>query len=84
MTTPGNTNQLKLNIMTYLITTNDDRAISCFVRTNESGISNREFFGGFRRFLHQLYSKDELNEIEGEKVLSLIEFDKWRKEKNLC
>ena len=79
----GTINSNKI-IMTYLVTTNDKAAKSCFVRTNELGISNREFFGGFRRFLRQLYSEDDLNEIEGEKVLSLSEFDKWRKEKNLC
>jgi len=70
--------------MTYYVITNDRTpAISCFVRTNERGISNREFYGGFRRFLRELYSESNLEEVDGKKVLSLCEFDKFRKSLNI-
>lgn len=70
--------------MTYYVITNDRTpAISCFVRTNERGISNREFLGGFRRFLRELYSETNLDEVNGKKVLSISEFDKWRKSFNI-
>jgi len=80
----GDATHLKQIIMTYLVTTNDKVQKKCLVKTNELGISNREFFGGFRRFLRELYSFDNLNEVGGKKVLTLAEFDKWRAENNLC
>lgn len=48
-----------------------------YVKTTSKAINNREFFGGFRRFLQEIYDDKPLNVVEGQKVMTLKEFDEW-------
>lgn len=71
--------------MTYYVISNDSQsAVFCYVRTTERAMSEREFCGGFRRFLREAYTEKKVNEIDGHKVLNIRQFDKWRNEHNMC
>lgn len=55
-----------------------------YVRATRKQIEEREFLGGFRRFNQELYGdgRDYLRttRIDGKKIMSIREFDDWRKE----
>ena len=57
---------------------------SIFVLASESAIRARMYVGGFLRFLASLYDYPENYPTDGQKVLTLKEFDVWRKEHNCC
>ena len=56
-----------------------------YVRASEKAIRQRMYVGGFLRFLSTLYCEDsEITEIAGQPVMSLSQFDEWRKEHGCC
>ena len=59
-----------------------------YVRASEGEIRQRMYAGGFLRFLSSCYdySKNypQGTKCNGQKILSLREFDKWRKEHYCC
>lgn len=59
-----------------------------YVRATESQIRQRMYLGGFLRFLSGFYDYSKNHprgtNIDGQKILSLREFDKWRKEHHCC
>jgi len=64
---------------TFSVTTNDGNDKTIFVKTTREAIDNREFMGGFRRFLQGVYDDQPLDMVEGQKVMVLKEFDEWLK-----
>lgn len=57
---------------------------SIFVLASEKAMRERMYVGGFLRFLSSFYEYPENYPIDGKKVLTLKEFDQWRKEHNCC
>ena len=57
---------------------------SIFVLASANAISARMYAGGFLRFLASIYDDPENYPLDGQKVLTLKEFDAWRKEHNCC
>lgn len=59
-----------------------------YVRASENAIRAREYAGGFLRFLSSCYDDaknySESSTIDGQKIMSLKEFDEWRKNHNCC
>lgn len=55
-----------------------------YVRASEDEIRQRMYAGGFLRFLSSCYDDSKNHpkgtRISGQKILSLKEFDQWRKE----
>ena len=55
-----------------------------YVRATRRQIEAREFVGGFRRFKQELYGDGRdyprTTMIDGKKIMSIREFDEWRKE----
>lgn len=71
--------------MIYYVISNDRTpACFCYVRTGEKAISEREFRGGFRRFLREAYTEKKLDVIDGHKVLNIRQFDEWRINNKMC
>lgn len=70
--------------MTYLVISNViDFPVSCYVYTSAKKIEFMAFRGGFRRFLYEAYDEKNVKEIDGNKVLSIQEFDKWLMANNM-
>ena len=61
---------------------------SIYVRATESDIRKRMYVGGFLRFLSSIYDLAENyprgGDVNGKKIMSLRQFDKWRKEHSCC
>jgi hypothetical protein len=61
---------------------------SIYVRTTDDAIRNRQFIGGFKRFNYEIYDYtdpgDVRTEIDGQKIMNIKEFDKWRKDHGCC
>lgn len=61
---------------------------SVYVRATESEMRQRMYAGGFLRFLSDCYDYSKNHprgaKIEGQKIMSLREFDDWRKQHNCC
>lgn len=59
-----------------------------YVKASENAIRAREYAGGFLRFLSSCYDDAEnysaLSTIDGQKIMSLKEFDEWRKNHHCC
>ncbi len=59
-----------------------------YVRASENAMRAREYTGGFLRFLSSCYDDaenySESSTIDGQKIMSLKEFDVWRKEHYCC
>jgi len=64
---------------TFSVTTNDGNDKTIFVKTTREAIDNREFIGGFQRFLQVAYDDQPLDVVDGQKVMVLKEFDEWLK-----
>ena len=63
-------------VNTYSVTS-ETREKTVYVKTTSKAINNREFLGGFRRFLQQVYDNRPLDFVDGQKVMTIKEFDKW-------
>lgn len=54
-----------------------------YVRATENEIGTREYVGGFARFNSDLYDDGKKyprgSKIDGQPILSIKKFDKWRK-----
>ena len=61
---------------TYSVTS-ETSGKTVYVKTTSEAINNREFLGGFRRFLQQVYDDQPLDLVEEQKVMTIKEFDKW-------
>lgn len=74
----------------YVIRENTDKYFDykLYVRATEKEIEERECLGGFYRFIQECYDYSKNyprgTKINGQKILSLREFDKWRKEHYCC
>ena len=59
-----------------------------YVKASENAIRAREYAGGFLRFLSSCYDDAEnysgSSTIDGQKIMSLKEFDEWRKNHYCC
>lgn len=78
--------------MTYIYVirenTNHCYDYKLYVRMKEKDFEKREYLGGFLRFIGEPYDYAKNYgpdaEINGQKILSLSEFDEWRKEHHCC
>lgn len=59
-----------------------------YVKATEVDIRSRMYAGGFLRFLSSIYDYAENyprgGDVNGNKILSLRQFDKWREEHHCC
>ena len=74
----------------YVIRENTDKWLDykLYVRATEKEIEEREYLGGFCRFIQECYGYSKNyprgTKCNGQKILSLREFDQWRKEHYCC
>ena len=70
----------------FVVRENTDKWLDykLYVKANEKQMEEREWAGGFLRFISEIYdyanNYSSESMINGQKVLSLREFDEWRKE----
>lgn len=70
----------------YVVRENTDKWLDykLYVRATEKQIEEREYLGGFLRFIAEAYDESKnysaKSTIDGQKILSLKEFDEWRKQ----
>lgn len=82
------TNQNSIDMKSYIFQINENvlpsKNESIYVLCSEHALRERMYVGGFLRFLASFYDYPENYPIDGQKVLTLKEFDVWRKDHHCC